>query len=225
MQIYSYLGFAHPFSAISHLIGALFFAVQASKFLKRETGIRFISFAIFAGACVYLLLVSGLYHSLPASGAVHVMLQRLDHLGIFLVIAGSFTPIHCNLFTGFLRWGILLIIWGLSLVGLVLKLIYFEDIPEWIGLTYFLGLGWMGVITSFNLWKQYDLVFIAPLLVGGVFYTLGAIIEYQNKWVLIPGIVGPHEILHVGVLLGIGFQWGFIVRAMYRIHQVQNGSI
>ncbi len=214
MEVYSGLGLAHPFSALSHLAGAVFFGVQAYRMLRHESGIRFISFAIFASACVYLLLVSGMYHLLPTSGAVHVALQRLDHAGIFLVIAGSFTPIHCNLFTGFLRWGVLLVIWVLSLIGLVLKFIYFKDIPEWVGLTYFLALGWMGLITSYNLWKKYNLAFIAPLLIGGVFYTIGAIIEYQNQLVLIPGIIGPHEILHMGVLLGIGFQWGFIVRAL-----------
>jgi channel protein (hemolysin III family) len=214
MNIYGSLGCMHPLSSLTHLGGAVFFAVQAYRMLRRESGLRFISFAVFAGSCVFLLVVSGIYHWLSNSGVAHMVFQRLDHAGIFLVIAGSFTPIHCNLFTGFLRWGVLVLVWGLSLVGLVLKLIFFNDIPEWLGLTYYLGLGWMGLITGFNLWRRYNFIFIRPLIIGGIFYTLGGLIEYQNKLVLIPGILGPHELLHVGVLLGIGYQWGFIVKAM-----------
>ncbi|NIR95541.1 MAG: DNA-binding protein, partial [Gammaproteobacteria bacterium] len=62
-------------------------------------------------------------------------------------IAGTFTPIHGLLFTRSLRWGILLLIWAIAITGITLKSIFFNDIAEWLGLTLYLGLGWVGALT------------------------------------------------------------------------------
>jgi channel protein (hemolysin III family) len=214
--IYSILGFTHPLSSIIHLIGALFFTYQAKHMLRRGKGssIRIISLAVFSGSCIFLLLVSGIYHLLETTGAAHTVFQRLDHAAIFLVIAGTFTPINCILFSGLLRWGFLVTVWVLAISGLIVKTIFFTTIPEWLGLSFYLGLGWMGVFMGFHLWRNYGFAFIQPLVLGGIFYTVGAIIEYHQKLTIVPGVIGPHEILHIAVLLGIGFQWWFIVRSL-----------
>lgn len=217
--IYSLLDFTHPLSSITHLVGAIFFTYQANFMLRRGKGssIRIISLAVFAGSCIFLLLVSGVYHLLTTTGAAHMVFQRLDHAAIFLVIAGTFTPIHCILFTGFLRWGFLSIVWVLAICGLIVKTIFFTSIPEWLGLSFYLSLGWMGLFMGFHLWRRYGFAFIRSLVLGGIFYTVGAIIEYHQKLTIIPGIIGPHEILHIAVLLGIGFQWWFIVKALDQV--------
>jgi len=217
--IYPLLGFTHPLSSITHLLGAIFFTYQAIPMIRRGKGssIRLISLAVFSGSCIFLLLVSGVYHLLTTTGAPHTVFQRLDHAAIFLVIAGTFTPIHCILFTGFLRWGFLAIVWVLAISGLIVKTIFFTSIPEWLGLSFFLGLGWMGLLMGFHLWRRYGFTFIRPLVLGGIFYTVGAIIEYHQRLTILPGIIGPHEILHVAVLLGIGFQWWFIVKTLDRV--------
>lgn len=213
------LGFTHPLSSITHLLGAVFFAYQATLMLRQEKGstIRIISLAVFSGSCIFLLLVSGIYHLLTTTGAAHTVFQRLDHAAIFLVIAGTFTPIHCILFTGFLRWGFLAIVWVLAISGLIVKTIFFTTIPEWLGLSFYLGLGWMGLLMGFHLWQRYGFAFIRPFVLGGIFYTVGAIIEYYQKLTILPGIIGPHEILHIAVLLGIGFQWWFIVKVLDQV--------
>jgi predicted membrane channel-forming protein YqfA (hemolysin III family) len=72
----------------------------------------------------------------------------------------------------------------------------------------------MGLFMGFHLWRNYSFAFIQPLVLGGIFYTAGAVIEYHQKLTIVPGIIGPHEILHIAVLLGIGFQWGFIINAL-----------
>jgi len=214
--IYPILGFTHPLSSIIHLLGALFFTYQAKHMLRRVKGssIRTISLAVFSGSCIFLLLVSGVYHLLATTGVAHTVFQRLDHAAIFLVIAGTFTPINCILFTGLLRWGFLVTVWVLAISGLIVKTIFFTTIPEWLGLSFYLGLGWMGLFMGFHLWRDYGFAFIQPLVLGGIFYTVGAIIEYHQKLTIVPGIIGPHEILHIAVLLGIGFQWWFIVKAL-----------
>ncbi len=221
--IYPLLGFTHPLSSITHLLGAIFFTYQAIPMIRRGKGssIRLISLAVFSGSCIFLLLVSGVYHLLTTTGAPHTVFQRLDHAAIFLVIAGTFTPIHCILFSGFLRWGFLAIVWVLAISGLIVKTIFFTSIPEWLGLSFFLGLGWMGLLMGFHLWRRYGFTFIRPLVLGGIFYTVGAIIEYHQRLTILPGIIGPHEILHVAVLLGIGFQWWFIVKALDRIPVIE----
>jgi len=218
IDIYSVPGFTHPLSSIIHFIGALFFTYLAYFLIRRGKGssIRIISLVIFSSSCIFLLLMSAVYHLLETSGTAHAVFQRLDHAAIFLVIAGTFTPIHCILFTGFLRWGFLIIVWVLAISGLVLKTVFFTTIPEWLGLSFYLGLGWMGLFMGYKLWQRYGFAFIRPLVIGGICYTAGALIEYQHKLILLPGIIGPHEILHIAVLAGIGFQWWFIVKAMDR---------
>jgi len=218
IDIYSVPGFTHPLSSIIHFLGALFFTYLAYFLIRRGKGssIRIISLVIFSSSCIFLLLMSAVYHLLETSGTAHAVFQRLDHAAIFLVIAGTFTPIHCILFTGFLRWGFLIIVWVLAISGLVLKTVFFTTIPEWLGLSFYLGLGWMGLFMGYKLWQRYGFAFIRPLVIGGICYTAGALIEYQHKLILLPGIIGPHEILHIAVLAGIGFQWWFIVKAMDR---------
>jgi channel protein (hemolysin III family) len=218
INIYGIPGFTHPVSSIIQFIGAIFYIYLAYFLIRRgkDSRIRLISLAVFACSCVFLLLTSAVYHLLETNGTAHMVFQRLDHAAIFLVIAGTFTPIHCILFTGFLRWGFLSILWVLAISGLVVKMIYFTTIPEGLGLSFYLGLGWMGILMGYKLWQRYGFVFIRPLVIGGICYTVGAVIEYQNKLILIPGILGPHETLHIAVLAGIGFQWWFIIKTMDR---------
>jgi channel protein (hemolysin III family) len=218
IDIYSVPGFTHPLSSIIHFLGALFFTYLAYFLIRRGKGssIRIVSLTVFSSSCVLLLVISAVYHLLETSGTAHAVFQRLDHAAIFLVIAGTFTPIHCILFTGFLRWGFLIIVWVLAISGLVIKTVFFTTIPEWLGLSFYLGLGWMGLFMGYKLWRRYGFVFIRPLVIGGICYTVGAIIEYQHKLIILTGILGPHEILHIAVLAGIGFQWRFIINAMDR---------
>jgi channel protein (hemolysin III family) len=218
VDIVSVPGFTHPLSSIIHFLGALYFSYLAYFLIRRGKGssIRIVSLAIFSSSCILLLLTSAVYHLLDTSGTAHAVFQRLDHAAIFLVIAGTFTPIHCILFTGFLRWGFLLIVWILAISGLVLKTVFFTTIPEWLGLSFYLGLGWMGLFMGYKLWQRYGFAFIRPLVIGGICYTVGAIIEYQHKLIILNGILGPHEILHIAVLAGIGFQWWFIIKALDR---------
>lgn len=225
-DIYGIPGFTHPVSSIIHFLGAIFFTYMAYFLIRRGKGasIRVVSLSVFACSCIFLLLTSAVYHLLDTSGAAHTVFQRLDHAAIFLVIAGTFTPIHYILFTGFLRWGFLMIVWILTISGLVVKTIYFTTIPEWLGLAFYLGLGWMGLIVGYKLWQRYDFAFIRPLVIGGICYTVGAIIEYHHKLILLTGILGPHEILHIAVLAGIGFQWWFIIKTMDRVPIMNNQS-
>jgi channel protein (hemolysin III family) len=141
-------------------------------------------------------------------------MRILDHAGIYVLIAGSFTAIHSVLFRGVMRWGIILLVWVLAVNGIVLGTIFFNDMPEWLSLTFFLGLGWIGVISAAVLWKKKGFYFIRYFVYGGLAYTLGAVLEFFKIPVLIRGVVGPHELFHIAVIMGASFHWLFVLKSI-----------
>jgi channel protein (hemolysin III family) len=154
--------------------------------------------------------MSGVFHLLEPQGGARDVLQRLDHAGIFFLIAGSFTAIHGILFKGIWRWGMLTVIWAIAITSITLKTIFFHDMAEWIGLMLYLGLGWMGAITGVLLKRRFGFTFIKPLIYGALAYTFGAVLEFLRAPVLIPGVIGPHELFHVFVLIGLSYHFAFI---------------
>ena len=206
-------GFSDPVSSISHLGGAVVFAFLAATLLRRGGGdrARMISLSVFAVSCVLLLGLSGVYHLLSPDTAGRAVLKRLDHAAIFVLIAGSFTPVHTILFHGVWRWGTLAAIWGAATAGVIFKTVYFDVMPEWLGLTMYLGLGWIGVFSAAALARLHGWRFIRPVLWGALAYTAGALAEFLRWPLLLPGILGPHEIFHLAVLAGISFHWSFIL--------------
>ncbi len=212
MDIYPIPGFSHPVSSLTHLLGAGVFAVLGVFLLRRGRGniARILSLGVFAFTCVFLLSMSGVYHLLTPGGLGHNVLQRLDHAAIFALIAGSFTPLHVTLFRGLWRWGVLLLIWALAATGITLKVIFFSAIPEWLSLALYLGMGWIGLASGIALGRRHGFAFIKPLLFSGLSYTLGGLLEFLRWPVIVPGVLGPHELFHGAVLAGIGFHWRFL---------------
>jgi channel protein (hemolysin III family) len=206
-------GFSDPVSSISHLVGAVVFAFLAAPLLRRGGGdrLRMISLSVFSVSCVLLLGLSGVYHLLSPDTAGRAVLKQLDHAAIFVLIAGSFTPVHVILFRGVWRWGTLAAIWCAAIAGVVVKTVYFDVMPEWLGLTMYLGLGWIGVFSAAALARRHGWRFIRPVLWGALAYTVGALAEFLRWPQLLSGILGPHEIFHLAVLAGISFHWKFIL--------------
>ena len=108
-RVFSIAGFSDPVSSLSHLAGAMVFALLSIILLQRGRGDfgRMASLSVFAFSSVLLLSLSGVYHLLTPGTAGREVLQRLDHAAIFVLIAGSFTPVHAILFRGAWRWGML----------------------------------------------------------------------------------------------------------------------
>jgi channel protein (hemolysin III family) len=157
-----------------------------------------------------MLSMSGVYHLLSPDGVGRIVFQRLDHSAIFILIVGTMTPIHKILFEGLMRWGWLLLVWLIAITTLTLKTIFFTSFPEWLGLVLFLCLGWLGIVSVGIVWYRRDMSFIKLLLFGGLAYTVGAILEFFQEPILIPGVLGPHELFHITVLVGLGLHWKFI---------------
>jgi channel protein (hemolysin III family) len=205
-------GFAEPVSSFTHLGGAAVFLILAIPLLYRGRGHlgRVLSLGVFAFTCVFLLSMSGVYHLLPHGSGGRAVLQRLDHSGIFALIAGTFTPVHAILFKGLMRWIPLFLIWAAAATGITLKTIFFTGIPNWLGLTLYLSMGWVGAAAGLIILFQFGWTFFKPLIIGAMAYTIGAAFEFLNWPVVIPGVIESHELLHVCVLVGVAYHWRFV---------------
>jgi len=204
-------GVADPVSSATHLFGAVVAAAAAPPLLNRSRGGHRLSLAIFSVAAVLLLSCSAIFHWARATEWRHA-LQRLDHAAIFILIAGTFTPIHAMLFAGLARWGMLGLIWTIAAAGIALKLAFFETCPAWLGIGAYVAMGWLGVYAMTALSLRYGVRFMWPLLLGGIIYTLGAAVELAEWPLLWPRVVRPHELFHLAVLAGLACHWWFIAR-------------
>jgi len=205
-------GFHEPFSAMSHLLGAAVFLVLGCLLLQRgrRNPEGLIYLAIYAFSVVLLLSMSGVYHMMVRGGAARRVMERLDHSAIFVLIAGTFTPVHGILFRGWLRWAPLVLIWAAAITGITLKVVFFDDLAEWLGLTLYLVMGWLGIFGGVLLERRYGFTFVKPLLIGGVAYSVGGIIEFLQWMIVIPGVIHPHELFHVAVLMGVFWHWVYV---------------
>lgn len=211
-EIYTLPGFHDPFSSMSHLLGAVVFFVLGMRLIHRGRGdrARMIFLGVYAFANVFLFAMSGVYHQMEREGVARQVMARLDHSAIFVLIASSFTPVHGILFRGWLRWGPLILIWAAAITGITLKTVFFDDLAEWIGLSLYLLLGWVGVISGSLVGYRFGFRFIQPLLSGGIAYSLGGVIDFLRWFIVIPGVLHFHEIFHVMVLVGAYLHWCFI---------------
>lgn len=209
-----FLGIADPISSMLHLGGALVFAVLGFGLLQRARGnsLRVAAIGVYWSGVLFALTVSGIFHLVARGSDLRNVLLVVDHAAIFFLIAASYTPIHIIQFRGFLRWGILALVWTAAVAGMVLKSVWFDVIPEWVGLSLYLGLGWVGLISAIALYRLVGLTPLMPLIGGAMAYTLGAVFEYARVPTLAVGIVGPHEIFHLLVLTGVGMHWEYIRR-------------
>ncbi|MCC6494124.1 MAG: hemolysin III family protein [Pirellulales bacterium] len=212
MPLISIPGFADPVSSLSHLVGAGVFLVMGTFLVRRGAGsaARMASLAIFSFGAVLLLSISGVYHLLQRDGTPREVLRVLDHAAIFVLIACSFMPPHVILFRGPWRWGMLVAVWTFAAAAITVKSVFFGVLPEIVGTGLYLGMGWIGLISGIALWRRFGFAFIAPLLWGGVAYSIGAVLDVLHWPVLVPGVVQWHEVFHVAVLAGLTLHWAFI---------------
>jgi len=212
-ELHAIPGFADPFSSLSHLIGAAVFAALTVPLLRRRVrevgcgrgGVA--ALGVFAGATILQLSLSGVYHMLGRGGQARDVMQRLDHAAIFVLIAATFTPVHAILFRGLRQWGMIAMVWVLAALGVTLKSVYFLQMPAAIGMALYLGMGWVGAFSMRAIWRRYDLRLAMPLVLGGVAYTIGAVIEWVHVMGPIVGVFGAHEMFHVAALTGLALHW------------------
>jgi channel protein (hemolysin III family) len=212
MPVFALPGFFQPFNAISHLVAALVFAVLGVRLISRARGDRLgqVFISVFAFAGVFMLSISGVFHMQTGGGESWAVMFRMDKVAIFVLIAGTFTPVHGLNFTGPLRWAGLGLMWAAAATGLTLVTIYFDDMPFGLGTTLYLTLGWIGGLSIAALWRRRGYRYVRSILAGGMAYSVGAIL-LGLKWpTILPGVFGPHELWHVAVIIGLSLHWRFV---------------
>ena len=213
IEVVALPGFREPLSSLSHLLGAVVFAVLAVALIRRGRGDRnrTISLVVMSVSTVQLLILSGVYHMF-SPGPMRELMVRADVSGVFLLIAGSLTPVHVILFKGVARSGPLIAAWSVAIVGIILRMIFFESVSSGAGIAMFLLFGWGAAVTAAVLYQKFGWSFIAPAVLAGLSFTVGAIALALHRPTLLPGLIGPHEVWHAAVLLGIGLHWHFVFR-------------
>ena len=150
---------------------------------------------------VGLYLASGMYHMLTVSDKTEMRLKKLDHMMIFLLIAGTYTPLCLIPLRGPWGWALFGIIWGAALGGILLKL-FWIGAPRWLSTAFYIVMGWMCVIAIYPLIQKLPVGALSLLLGGGVLYTVGGIIYGTGRFPLHIRHLGFHEIFHIFVLGG-----------------------
>jgi len=160
-----------------------------------------ISLTVYGISLILLFAASAIYHMVRARPSILNNLRKLDHSAIYILIAGTYTPFCFNLFTGFWQWGMLILIWGLAMIGVAVKLLWM-DAPRWLYTGVYIAMGWLALLGSKELLATLPAGAIAWLLIGGITFTVGAIIYATKSFNFFPGKFGFHEVWHIFVILG-----------------------
>ncbi len=194
-----------PVSGLTHAVGGVLAVVGLGVLLATAASTgrldQLLAFGIFGLSLVALYAASALYHLLPLSPAGVARLRRLDHMTIFVLIAGTYTPFCLLALDGGWRWGLLALIWSLALCGVMLK-VRWMDAPRWLSVALYLGMGWIAVIAASELLRAVPPGGIAWVLSGGLVYSAGALAYGLKRPNPVPGVFGFHEIWHIFVLAG-----------------------
>lgn len=162
---------------------------------------KFVSTLVYGLSLVGLFSASAAYHLVNAGPKVTAILRKLDHSAIYLLIAGTYTPFCVNVFSGFFRWGLLAIVWGIAILGIVVKLFYMGA-PRWLSAGIYVLMGWLCLMAAGEMTTALTPFALGWLLAGGVIYTLGAVVYAAKLFNFAPGKFGFHEVWHIFVLLG-----------------------
>lgn len=195
--------FRNPVSGLTHLAAAVLAAIGLVVLiiLGRDSVLKQVSLLIYGISLVLMLSASATYHLVKTNPAVELFLRKMDHSSIYLLIAGTYTPVCLYFFDGFWRWGLLGIVWGMAIIGIFIKLFVIKA-PRWVTAGIYLLMGWLAVIGVKEMISSMPTGALIWLLLGGLFYTFGAIIYITKKMDFYPGVFGFHEVWHIFVVLG-----------------------
>lgn len=204
-----------PVNGLTHLAGACLAVVVLVLLVWQGVKIGevrpIVGFGVFGLSLVALYTASTLYHLLPLSPRGLARLQRLDHMMIFVLIAGTYTPVCLVALRGPWGWSMLALIWALAFGGIALKLRWMHA-PVWVSTGLYIGMGWVSLIAAPALFQALSVQGIIWMLSGGIVYSIGAIIFALERPRLIRGVFEAHELWHLFVLGGSACHVWAVVR-------------
>lgn len=196
-----------PGSAITHFIGMLMALFAATPLLikaaRQPDTIHLISLAIFIISMIFLYGASTLYHTLDLSEKINKRLRKLDHMMIFVLIAGTYTPVCLIVLGGKLGIFLFSLVWGIAVIGIIIKA-FWITCPKWFSSILYIAMGWVCVLAFTQIINALEPAAFYWLLIGGIIYTVGGII-YALKLPIFNSkhkYFGSHEIFHLFVMAG-----------------------
>jgi hemolysin III len=174
--------------------------------LAAENGLGLVAAIVFAASVVTMFGASALYHSVNWPDARRRWLRRIDHAGIYGLIAGTYTPFCLLVLDGAWRWVVLAIVWSGALAATGLKFVWL-DAPKWLSAVFGITLGWVGVILVPQMLDEIGLGGVALVAVGGLAYTAGALVYAFRRPDPYPAVFGFHEVFHVLVIAAVACQY------------------
>lgn len=196
-----------PGSAITHFIGMMMAVVAAMPLLAKaglSGNTRTVqAMMIFMGSMVLLYGASTVYHSLTVPGRILKVFQKLDHMMIFVLIAGSYTPVCMIVLGGKSGYALLAAVWGIAAVGILIKALWINCL-KWFSSVIYIAMGWVCVFVFGQLFEKLSPEAFLWLFAGGVIYTIGGVI-YAMKLPVFNSrhaFFGSHELFHLFVMGG-----------------------
>lgn len=202
-----------PASSYTHLLGVVLSVAGLVTLVVASHGDpwRVAAFSIYGASLVLLYSASTVYHwlHLPARG--EDVLKRLDHVAIFVLIAGTYTPVCLVTLRGGWGWSVFGVVWALALAGTVLKLAA-PHLPRWTSTGLYVGMGWIAVVAVVPLVRSLPAAGLMWLAAGGVLYTLGAVVYAVERPNPVAGVFEAHDVFHVFVLAASVAHFVFMTR-------------
>jgi hemolysin III len=205
-------GFLHGGAAVAALAGTIYLVIRAWG-----NPALLVGSLVFGFALLVMYTVSSIYHSVPWGADWKGRLQRVDHSMIYLVVAGTFSPIAIAGLDGASVAWCLGLVWGIAIVGISLKLVR-PDIGTGLSVTLQLVMGWTVILWIPQIWDSLGPGAIVFIAIGGVFYTVGSVFFLTKRPRLFPRSFSYHELFHVFVVLASVFH--FLAIALYAVPTV-----
>jgi hemolysin III len=195
--------FRDPVSGLTHFFAAIAAAGGLAALLVVSWGhlARQLSLSVYGVSLLLMFSASAAYHLPRAAPQTIQWLRKLDHSAIYTLIAGTYTPVCYNLFTGFWQWGLLAVIWSLAAIGVIVKL-WIIQTPRWLTAGVYVAMGWLSLAAIGEMLHVLPVGALAWLFAGGLVFTFGAIVYVTRIMNFFPGVFGFHEVWHVFVILG-----------------------
>jgi hemolysin III len=192
-----------PVNTITHFVPFLASIGGLVALIRMTSGNtpRMLAMVIYGASMILLYGASSLYHWAMTTPARELTLRKIDHISIYALIAGTYTPLLYVGLSGLWRWATLICVWALALTGMIMD-IWFINLPRWVSTAFYLGLGWFAVVPFVRLIHTLPKGATVWMIIGGAFYSVGAVI-YATKWPdFFPKKFGFHEIFHLFIVAG-----------------------
>ena len=196
-----------PGSTITHFIGMMLAVFAAVPLLVKAgitSGGRCLgALSVFMASMILLYGASAAYHTVNVTGRVLNLFRKLDHMMIFVLIAGSYTPVCLIVLDNKSGYALLALVWGIALVGMLVKACWI-NCPKWFSSVIYIAMGWVCLLVFGQLLSTLPAAAFVWLLAGGLIYTAGGVI-YALKLPLFNAKhkgFGSHEVFHLFVMAG-----------------------